>query len=164
MRHYELQKRNINKKIESAVILGPFWMVGHGLVDEVTGYVDDVSTFMVDLERFLKNGFVIQDDSSAPLERREGTKKNGTMAVSSRAMRRVPVTRRKMMKMLMILSRDRSNHTIIYVHREEEEDEIEGWGGGGRDVTESRNKVSTILKRLETCSDQTHRETCVLPV
>lgn len=50
-------------------------MVGHGLVDEVTGYVDDVSTFMVDLERFLKNGFVIQDDSSAPLERREGTKK-----------------------------------------------------------------------------------------
>lgn len=86
------------------------------------------------------------------------------MAVSSRAMRRVPVTRRKMMKMLMILSRDRSNHTIIYVHREEEEDEIEGWGGGGRDVTESRNKVSTILKRLETCSDQTHGETCVLPV
>lgn len=32
------------------VILGPFWMVGHGLVDQVTGDVDDVSTFMVDLQ------------------------------------------------------------------------------------------------------------------
>lgn len=41
--------------------------------------------------------------------------KNGTIAVSSRAMRRVPVTRRKMMKMLIILSRERSNHTIIYI-------------------------------------------------
>lgn len=50
---------------------------------------------------------------------------NGTMAVSSRAMRSVPVTRRKMMKMLMILSRDRSNHTIICIQRE-------GGGGGGR--------------------------------
>lgn len=44
---------------------------------------------------------------------------NNTIAVSSRAMRMVPVTRRKMIKMLMILSRDRSNHTIIYT------------GGGG---------------------------------
>lgn len=42
------------------------------------------------------------------------------MAVSSRAMRMVPVTRRKMMKMLMILSRDRSSQTTIY----------RKWGGG----------------------------------
>lgn len=29
-------------------------MVWHGLVDEVTGYVDDVRTFMVDLDRLKK--------------------------------------------------------------------------------------------------------------
>lgn len=83
---------------------------------------------------------------------------NGTIAVSSRAMSRVPVTRRKMIKMLMILSRDRSNHTIIYVHIEEEIEER------GRGLTESRCKVSAILKRLETYNDQTHGETCVFPV
>lgn len=53
--------------------------------------------------------------------------RSGTMAVSSRAMRRVPVTRRKMMKMLMILSRERSNHTIICVHSREGKEEK---GGG----------------------------------
>lgn len=51
MRHYELKKGNIIHKLESAVILCPFWMVRHGLIDEVTGYFDDVNTFMVDLER-----------------------------------------------------------------------------------------------------------------
>lgn len=51
------------------------------------------------------------------LSRFKRTKKF-TIAVSSRAISRVPVTRRKMMKMLMILSSDRSNHTIIYVHIE----------------------------------------------
>lgn len=37
-----------------------------------------------------------------------------TIAVSKRAMRSVPVTRRKMMKILMSLSRDFSNHMIIW--------------------------------------------------
>lgn len=46
------------------------------------------------------------------------------MAVSSRAMRSVPVTSRKMMKMLMILSRDRSNHTTICIETEENEDGV----------------------------------------
>lgn len=40
-------------------------------------------------------------------------KRNNTIAVSSSAIRRVPVTRMKMMKILMILSRDRSRPTII---------------------------------------------------
>lgn len=53
------------------------------------------------------------------------------MAVSSRAMRSVPVTSRKMMKMLMILSRDRSNHTTICVKRQEEEENDEGDGETG---------------------------------
>lgn len=48
------------------------------------------------------------------------------MAVSSRAMRSVPDTSRKMMKMLMILSRDRSNHTTICAETEEEEENDEG--------------------------------------
>lgn len=51
MRHYEPKKSNIIYKIESDIILCPLWMVRHGLVDEVTGYVNDVNTFMVDLER-----------------------------------------------------------------------------------------------------------------
>lgn len=86
-------------------------MVGHGLVDQVTGDVDDVSTFVVDLQgrvaQLHKNKaqhIWIGDGALAPL----------TMAVSSRAMRMVPVTRTKMMKMLMILSRDRSSQTTIY--------------------------------------------------
>ncbi|TNN67616.1 hypothetical protein EYF80_022185 [Liparis tanakae] len=41
-------------------------------------------------------------------------------------MSRVPVTRRKMMKMLMILSRERSNHTTIYAHGEEDVEERRG--------------------------------------
>jgi len=46
--------------------------------------------------------------------------------VRSRAIRMVPVTSRKMMKMLMILSRERSNHTIIWTDegRETEREEI----------------------------------------
>lgn len=102
------------------VILGPFWMVGHSLVDQVTGDVDDVSTFMVDLQggghnciRTKLSASGIVTGAPAPL----------TMAVSSRAMRMVPVTRRKMMKMLMILSRDRSSQTTIY-----------GKEGGGNDI------------------------------
>lgn len=47
------------------------------------------------------------------------------MAVSRRAMRSVPVTSRKMMKMLMILSSDRSNQTIICVETEEDTKEAE---------------------------------------
>lgn len=43
------KKRNVQIKLEQTVILGPFGMVRHGLVDEVTGYVDDVNTFMVNL-------------------------------------------------------------------------------------------------------------------
>lgn len=112
MRHYQLKKRKIIYKLQSDVILCPFWMVGHGLVDEVTGYVDDVNTFMVDLERSKGLCYSRRCLGASETWRRN---KNGTIAVSSRAMRRVPVTRRKMMKMLMILSRERSNHTIIYI-------------------------------------------------
>lgn len=43
-------------------------------------------------------------------------------------MRMVPVTRRKMIKMLMILSRDRSSHTIIYTEEEEMGDNRERGG------------------------------------
>ena len=86
--------------------------------------------------------------------------KNGTIAVSSRAMSRVPVTRRKMMKMLMILSRDRSNHTTIYTHKEDTHRKKEKKGEGDRE----KRQVSTILKRWKTYSDQTHGETCVLPM
>jgi len=69
-------------------------------------------------------------------------------------MSRVPVTRRKMMKMLMILSRDRSNHTTIYAHGEEDVEERRG--------RRRRSTVSKIQKRLKTSSDQTHGETWVL--
>ena len=58
------------------------------------------------------------------------------MAVRSRAISRVPVTRRKMMKMLMILSRERSNHTIIWTE--------------GREI-ERQRKVGVIIIR-----DQIH--------
>lgn len=65
------------------------------------------------------------------------------MAVSSRAMRSVPVTSRKMMKMLMILSRDRSNHTTICVKRQEGGEEDEEDGGGRRDGEESVGLCTT---------------------
>lgn len=41
-------------KQQLAVIPGPLWVVGHGLVDEVTSYVDDVRTFVVDLGGMVK--------------------------------------------------------------------------------------------------------------
>lgn len=47
-------------------------------------------------------------------------------------MRMVPVTRRKMIKMLMILSRDRSSHTIIYTEEEEMGDNREEGGVRGQ--------------------------------
>lgn len=52
MRHRGLQKNHTWYKM--GVILGPLWMVRHRLVDEVTGDVNDVNAFMVDLER-IKN-------------------------------------------------------------------------------------------------------------
>lgn len=68
------------------------------------------------------------------------------MAVSSRAMTSVPVTSRKMMKMLMILSRDRSNHTTICIGTEQSED------GALRksqsDLRNTREKVA-LLRHIE---------------
>lgn len=45
------KSKNKHRKTEWTVLLGPFWMVRYGLVDEVTGYVDDVSTFVMNLQR-----------------------------------------------------------------------------------------------------------------
>lgn len=67
------------------------------------------------------------------------------MAVSSRAMRSVPVTSRKMMKMLMILSKDRSNHTTICIETEENED-----GALRTRQTELRNtREKVALRHIE---------------
>ncbi len=46
--------------------------------------------------------------------------KHGTIAVSSKAMSSVPVTSRKIMKILISLSKERSSHTIICKGREKE--------------------------------------------
>lgn len=67
------------------------------------------------------------------------------MAVRSSAISTVPVTRRKMMKMLMILSKERSNHTIIWTE--------EMKGGRRRKiqrVRESETAREEILILLET--------------
>lgn len=34
-----------------SVILGPFWVVRHSLIDEVTGHLNDVNTLMMNLEK-----------------------------------------------------------------------------------------------------------------
>lgn len=47
------KSKNKYRKPEWTVLLGPFWMVGYGLVDEVTGYLDDVSTFVMNLQRLM---------------------------------------------------------------------------------------------------------------
>lgn len=47
------KSKNKHRKTEWTVLLGPFWMVRYGLVDEVTGYVDDVSTFVMNLQRLM---------------------------------------------------------------------------------------------------------------
>lgn len=66
--------------------------------------------------------------------------------MSSRAMSRVPVTRRKMMKMLMILSRDRSNHTTIWGHRWEEiEERGGGRKGGDREQIQSQYSSEEVV-------------------
>lgn len=54
-------------------------------------------------------------------------------------MSRVPVTRRKMMKMLMILSRDRSNHTIICTERRKKTQRGRSRGMG---------KMKTVKERM----------------
>ena len=58
------------------------------------------------------------------------------MAVSSRAISRVPVTSRKMMKMLISLSRERSSHTII-------------WREKQRGRKEKRNKQTNTQTKRE---------------
>lgn len=50
--------------------------------------------------------------------------KHGTIAVSSKAMSSVPVTSRKIMKILISLSKERSSHTIICKEIKEREKEI----------------------------------------
>ena len=69
------------------------------------------------------------------------------MAVRSRAISSVPVTKRKMMKMLMILSRERSNQTIIWKE--------------GREI-ETESGRSYYNERPNTTSDWTHGETFLL--
>lgn len=108
-------------------------MIGHGLIDEVTGYLNDVNTLVMDLERkssfityliiyFMRCRPLSQDCPGQEINTNTVTlntrTKNSTIAVSSSAMSRVPVTRRKMIKMLMILSNDLSNHTIICTRTE----------------------------------------------
>ena len=90
--------------------------------------------------------------------------KSNTIAVSRRPMSSVPVTRRKMMKMLMILSRDRSRPTIICTERGGGDTNTgrKKKGGGEEERWWRRRKVSAALKELKTYSDQTHGETCVL--
>lgn len=109
-----LNKREIIK----TVLLGPFWVVGNRLIDEVTGDLDNMNTFVVYLKRnkeLFATGLMLQ----CYYWNETISEQTFTIAVSSRAISKVPVTKRKMMKMLMILSSDRSNHTIICVHGEE---------------------------------------------
>lgn len=42
-----LTRKNKRKIVQ----LGPFWMAGQSLVDEVTGHLDDVSAFMMNLKK-----------------------------------------------------------------------------------------------------------------
>lgn len=86
-------------------------MVGYGFVDEVAGYLDDVNTLMMNLQRSVFILLYIDNMNDVMLK-----KQKLTIAVSSRAMSRVPVTNRKMIKILMILSSERSSHTTIWVH------------------------------------------------
>lgn len=58
----------------------------------------------------------------------------------------VPVTRRKIMKMLMILSSDCSNHTIIYRAYAEGTTETGSRRDEGQWMEQSENKVSAVLK------------------
>lgn len=52
------KSKNKHRKTEWTVLLGPFWMVRYGLIDEVTGYVDDVSTFVMNLQRLMLIFFI----------------------------------------------------------------------------------------------------------
>lgn len=118
-------------------------MIGHSLIDEVTGYLNDVNTLMMDLDRE-KNCFVAPGLNTSEVKHQN--QKNGTIAVSSSAMSRVPVTRRKMIKMLMILSSDRSNHTIICTEKRG------GRTGGKTDDTEEKRGKSKRGGRIDTKS------------
>lgn len=61
----------------------------------------------------------------------------------------VPVTRRKIMKMLMILSSDCSNHTIIYRTYTERTTETGSRRDEGQWMQQSEYKVSAVLKGLK---------------
>lgn len=121
-----------NVKHVSFNLLGPFGVVGNGLVDQVTGDLYDMNALMMHLwtqthtmcaESRIRRGS--RPSRCENINPRTASLWHDTIAVSSRAMSNVPVTSRKMIKILISLSKERSNHTIIC--KEKKERKREKW-------------------------------------